>query len=373
MFFRTCIVLACCSIGMAAEKPRLALFPLAGDAKEELRDRAGFSVRAKLDRTGTYEVVDGPRMRELADLAKAPIGFDTKPAAIMDLGKLVEADVLVWGEMSNTDEGATMRLRVLDLREGKAEPRAITKVIKEPTDLRFVSEEILQTLKGVGSFEHPSEVAVQNDAMAEELWKKNPNLAPNPEFAAAGSWEGIYQAEKYGVQVSDRLPAQDKVVIYRMPGAKGEKANNVLAMRLSKFCAENNGLACLSDAIPIEADTRYRLSFRYRSDGPTLHVFVKGYTEFENLRGEKVQREIYRRQVPVTGATGGKWVTIVDELNPQQVAFPVQTLRIDLYAYLQPGTVMFDDIVLKAVGKQTRKAKDEAIDRPSTRAGASKP
>ena len=72
-------------------------------------------------------------------------------------------------------------------------------------------------------------------------------------------------------------------------------------------------------------------------------------------------REIYRRQVPPTDATDGKWVTITDELNPQHVVYPVQELRIDLYAYLHPGTVQFADIVLKAVGSQTRQAKDDAI------------
>jgi len=42
-------------------------------------------------------------------------------------------------------------------------------------------------------------------------------------------------------------------------------------------------------------------------------------------------------------------------------------LKIDLYAYLASGTVMFDDVVLKAVGEQTRDAKDKAIKAPVTR------
>jgi hypothetical protein len=142
---------------------------------------------------------------------------------------------------------------------------------------------------------------------------------------------------------------------------------NVLAMNLSRTAAENNGLACLSESIKIEPKTRYRLSFRYKSDGPKLHVFVKGYTMAKNLEGKLVEREIYRRQVPPTGKTNGEWVTIVDELNPQHPAYPVQYLKVDLYAYLHPGMVMFDDVVLKAVGAQTRVAKDKAIKPPATR------
>ncbi len=347
-------------------KSRIAFFPLWGDAKEELRERAGFSLRQKLDRTGLYDVIDGPKMLEVAAESKVPITAATPADAIIELGKLADAQILVWGDMNNTTHGTRLHLQILDLRQKDAKPRSIEKLIKEPTDLRFASEEILQTLPGVKPFEHPSEVSVVNDALAEQLWKTNPNLVKNGDFSAAGSWDAIYQSEKYAVTISDKLPATDTVNIYKMPQKPGQ-TNNVLVMTLSRTCAENNGLACLSDPIPIKPDTRYRLSFRYKSDGPTLHVFVKGYTIGENITGQKAEREIYRRQVPPTGASKGEWVTVVDELNPQHSAFEVQYLRIDLYAYLSPGQVLFDDVVLKAVGPQTHKAKDAAIKPPATR------
>ncbi len=360
--FRLALLICLLASVAHADKPRIAFFPLGGEAKEELREKCGFSLRAKLDRTGTYEVIDGPKMLEIAAEAKESIGFDTSADAIRELGKLVEAEVLVWGDL---DGANNMRIRILDLREQDPRPRQLKKTIKEPTDLRFVSEEVLETLKGVGKFEHPSEEGVTNDAAAAELWKENPNLVKNWDFSAAGSWQAIFEAQKYEVQVSDTLPAMDKVNIYRL--SEGGKVNHVLAMRLSRYCAENNGMACLSESIKIEPDTRYRISFRYRSDGPTLHVFIKGYTFQDNIKGEKVEREVYRRQVPPSGKTNGRWVTVVDDLNPQHVAFPVQTLRVDLYAYLTPGVVMFDDIELKAVGKQTRQAKDAAIKKPIER------
>lgn len=343
-------------------KPRVAFFPLGGDAKEELRQQCGLSLRLKLDRTGKYDVIDGPKMLEIAGEAKDPITFATATKDVIDLGKLADAQVLVWGELTNTADGARMKLKILDLRDADRRPLELTKVIQKPTDLRFVSEEILETLPGVGKFEHPVEEAVTNDAAAAELWKTNPNLVKNGDFSRPGMWKGIYQSEYYDVPLSDQPPAEDKVVIY--PVEENGTMNSVLAMKLSKTCAENNGLAALSERIEIAPDTRYRLSFRYKSDGPTLHVFVKGYTLAENVNGQKVEREIYRRQVPPTGATDGKWMTIVDDMNPQHVAFPVMWLKVDLYAYLSPGTVMFDDVVLKAVGKQTHKAADEAIKKP---------
>lgn len=350
--------------------PRVAFFPLGGDADEDVREKVGFSLRSKLDRAGGYEVIDGPRMQEIvAEADGGAITLATDEAKIKDLARLAEAQLLVWGEVSGKPGDRVVRLRLLDLREPGGKVREVSKAFKEPTDLRFLAESVLETLPAVAKFQHPSEEAVQRDERAEALWKTGPNLVTNGDFSQPGKWHAIYQSEKYEVEVSDVPPATDKVNILRLPAGKGPggKATNVLAMKLSRTCAENNGMACLSAPIEISRNQRYRLAFKYASDGPVLHVFVKGYTIVKGADGKPEEREIYRRQVPVTGATGGKWVEVVDELNPQHVTFPVQLLRVDLYAYLSPGTVMFDDVVLKHVGAPTRKAQDKAIDRPVTR------
>jgi hypothetical protein len=348
-------------------KPIVAIFPLAGDAKESARDRAALALRAKLDRTENFTVLDGYKMKDLAAQAKAPINFDATPEIIQDLASTEKPAILLWGDLN----GTTLRIKILDLRQGEtAKPLEITKPIKDPTDMRFATEQVLEAIQGVKPFEHPNEVAVQHDPKAEALWKTNPNLVPNGDFSDNGGWHGILMSEYYLAPISDELPQTDKIVIYKMPQENGQKPNNVLAMKMSKDTAENNGLACLSDSIKIEPKTRYRLSFRYKSDGPKLHVFVKGYTPGPNIKGETVDREIYRRQVPPTGDTHGQWIEVVDELNPQHSAFPVQTLKVDLYIYLSPGTVLFDDVVLKAVGEQTRDARDKAIKPPVTRPAA---
>lgn len=351
-------------------KPRIAVFPLGGDAPADLRDRTAFSFRAKLDRQGIVEVIDGPRMQDVASETQTAANFATTLAALKTAADAVEADLLIWGELTRQPDGSTkLRVHLADRRAG-GETKDVEKPIKELTDLRFAVEEALAALPRVARFEHPSEEAVQHDPAAEALWKTNPNLVANGDFSHPGKWQALYQAEKYEVVTQDQPPEVDKVVIQRLTEAGA--TNNVLAMKLSRTCAENNGMACLSQAIKIEPKTRYRLSFRYKSDGPVLHVFVKGYTLFPNIKGELVEREIYRRQVPVTGATAGQWVTIEDDLNPQHVQYAVQTLRIDLYAYLTPGAVMFDDVVLKAVGEPTRDAKDAAIKAAATRPRSAK-
>jgi hypothetical protein len=220
-------------------------------------------------------------------------------------------------------------------------------------------EELLATLPDV-EFEHPVESSITDDPAAKALWAKNPNLVVDGTFAEAGHWDGIYQSEKYPVEISDKMPELDKVSILK---AGGIDKRNALAFNLSLDDAQNNGLACLSDPIKIQPNTRYRIQFHYKSDGPTLHVFVKGYTLFPDAAtGQPTMRECYRRQVPPSGGTDGKWLTVIDDMNPQShQGFPVQELRVDLYAYLGAGTVLFDDVQLKAVGEQTHHPHDDAM------------
>lgn len=353
------------AIGSAAAddspaKPKVAVFPLGGNASAALKERVGFSFRAKLDRDGSYEPIPGPTINDL--VGDKVISLSTTPDVLKPIVDDEKPVILIWGELNDAGGGQTLKINVLDIREKDAKPHEISKTISDPTDLRFVVEQVLETIKGVKAFEHPIEQSVWDDAEARKLWAKNPNLVPDPDFAKSGLWTTIYMAEKYAAPISDQLPAVDKVCILKLPYEGGKEPHNVLAMRLSKDCAENNGMACLSEFIKIEPNTRYRLQFKYKSEGPSLHVFVKGYTMGPSaVSKETVKREVYKRQVPPSGATGGKWVTVVDDMNPQHPTWPVQYLRVDLYAYLTPGVVMFDDIELKSVGAMTDHAKDDSL------------
>jgi hypothetical protein len=359
-----------CSVGRAddADKPKVAVFPLGGSAPDDLREKVGFSLRAKLDRDGHYEPIDGPTMIDVASGADKAIDFQTDESTVEKLAKDQSAQVLVWGELDGGPQSPVLKIKTFDVNQPDPLPHEFTKTIAQPTDMRFVVEDILQTLEGVKKFEHPNEEAVQDDPKAREQFAKNPNLVINGDFAQDGSWEALLESQDYVPPMSDSLPEEEKVVIYRTPD--GVPTPRVLAMNLTKRVAENNGLACLSAPILIQPNTRYRITYRYRSDGPTLHVFVKGYTTLKNIEGKMAPRECYRRQVPPSGATDGKWVTVVCDLNPQHVAYPVETLRVDLYAYLSPGVVMFADVQLKAVGEQSEHAADDAIKPPA--AGPSK-
>lgn len=349
-------------------KPKVAIFPLSGTCGDDLRQSVGFSLRMKLDRDGAYDAIDGPVMEDLASDAKTPVDFDTQPAIVKDLASDEHPAILIWGNLDQVaGEQGRLRLKILDLRDPAGKVREISREIQRPTDVRFVVEGILQTLPGVKEFAHPSEEEVHHDADSDAAWAKNPNLVIDGDFSKEGHWTALYMSEKYLAPFSDALPATDKVVIYRQPNVPGFET--VLAMKLSTGAAENNGMACLSDAIPIEPGVRYRIQFDYKSDGPTLHVFVKGYVKGQDIAGKPALREVYRRQVSPTGATNGEWKTIESDMNPQNIAYPVDCLKVDLYAYLTPGTVMFDNIQLKAVGQQTAAdvMNDPAFTKPATR------
>lgn len=342
------------------ERARVAVLPLAGDAEAALKERVSFSLRSKIDREGTYEAVAGVEVVEAWGEVPPPT-VQSEPTFFVNHLKSLSASVFIYGRLDGTIRDGTLVVAVWDARSGGS-PKVIEQRLSAPTDLRFASEGILEALSEVGAFEHPREEAVRQDAASDARWRDNPDLVVNGGFDNPSDWEGIYQSERYVVPLHDTPPAPDQVAIWRM-----EDGEKVLAMHLSRTAAENHGLACLSGAIPIEPQRRYRLQFRYRSDGPKLHVFVKGYTRAKNARGRWVMREVYRRQVPSSGATDGRWVVVTDDLNPQHPVFAVTELRIDLYAYLHPGRVLFDEVVLKAVGEPAHPASDEALDAPVTR------
>jgi hypothetical protein len=355
----------CAAAGAASPttRPRVAVFPIAGSAAPSLRQQLAFALRSKLERGGQYDVLDGAIMDELAAAGPRPLNLATAPAALVELGQLVRASIFVWGEANTRDGTTQIDLRLLDTRQSNASPQAITQTLRQPTDMRFVVEAVAEHLPNV-AFDRPVEQSVWDDATAQRLWAEGPNLVYNGDFGKPGQWLLLYQSRREVIQHAAGPPAPDNAAMIPHPEASGRR---VLAMNLSRTAAENNGLACVSDPIEVATGMRYRLAFRYRSDGPALHVFVKGYAMVAAADGTRTEREVYRRQVPPSGPTSGRWVQVVDDLNPQNPSLPVQFLRIDLYAYLQPGAVLFDDVVLKAVGSATRQAQDEALDRPATR------
>jgi hypothetical protein len=353
----------------AAPKPKVAVFPLAGDADQDKRDAVGFSLRTKLDKDGHYEPIDGPTMADYAAAAAKPVDLTTDVKTLTDLVKDDAPVILIWGKLDA--KGPTLTVNVVDLRTADKTVHTISKPIAKPTDMRFVVEDVLKTVPGVGPFGHPVENEVTDDQASRDAWAKNPNLVPDGDFATSEPWRALLEAQDYHPPISESLPGVDKVVIYqKKKDAKTaavsevhayDGGDSILAFNLSKETAENNGQACLSSPFDIKPNTRYRLQFRYKSAGPNLHVFVKGYVKGKDIAGKDAEVQCYECQVPPSGGTKGQWKTVVCDINPQSPNGPPAFLKVDLYAYLSPGRVEFSDIEVKEVGAPTRKAVDEAL------------
>jgi hypothetical protein len=288
-------------------------------------------------------------MQEVTEALEPAVSVASDVPQVRPIAEAVGAAVVIWGSADGSPQSGTIQVKILDLRHEPIQPpQQITCELAASTDLRFAAERIVEALPDIAPIAHPDEEAVHRDAESDRLWATNPNLVRNGDFGRPENWEAIYRADRYAPPAKDALPEPDQVAVSRV--SVDDKMERVLAMNLSKTAAHSKGLACLSDPIKIRPQMRYRLSFRYQSDGPQLHVFVKGYAPLRDINGQIVPREVYRRQVSPSGATGGQWQKVECDLTPRHPAHEVAELRIDLYAYLRPGTVLFDDVVLKAIG-----------------------
>ncbi len=132
--------------------------------------------------------------------------------------------------------------------------------------------------------------------------------------------------------------------LVRWTTERGNAANKVIRFTLDRDVAENEGVMYYSDFFPVEEGATYRFQCRWRSTAPAAKVFIKCYDADETGR----RREVYRSQQNLQGP-GGKWNTQTEDFTPKHTKYSPKWGRVMLYAYLSPGEVEFDDVVVKQV------------------------
>ena len=202
------------------------------------------------------------------------------------------------------------------------------------------------------------------DPMAEENWKNNPNLVKGDFQSGVGQtpqgWDKVAGQQ--------REPLGNLV---RWTPENGNPSNRVVHFTLDRNVAENEGIMYYSDYFPVVEGAKYRFQCRWRSDGPAVKIFVKCYDdegspyrpksatgarapigrqpgEDDYVPRSKQRREVYRSQQNLKGPTG-VWNTHTEDFTPRHVKYTPQWGRVMLYAYLRPGMVEFDDVVVKQV------------------------
>jgi len=324
------------------ESPTFLVLPITSDEKG-LGEQVRFMLRAKARRLGA--VVFDP-----SSVAEALAGETVTPATPTDrLAQLARdrfgADIAVVGHVAGAGP-YEVRLRVV--YPGR------------PTDARLVEKTLACTYHQVIPLEVAKAVYevlgipippdpwrdLRGDPDIQRRWHDGPNLVANPGFEQATA-AGDGPASRRGRGPASWQPVETEMAWVDNPDGPGK----VLLYRMSAATAGAYGLDFYSDWIPIEPGAVYRFSCRYKTLGPTVKIFLKGYRPFEAQDGQPPQRrETYRRQVHPSGGPG-EWHAVEADFVPSATR-PEHTptfLRVDLYAYWPAGAVYWDDVVLKKV------------------------
>jgi hypothetical protein len=318
----------------------------------------GDMIWKKLSRDGGFVVPES--MMDVRDYCES---HKLRPSPEMDLDtmkKIVEGDfgghIGIWGSVERAPgtEGEIYDL-VLKCVDFSAKPQPNV-IYEKKARTNSVSEiphvyvkEMLDALAGRQATD-PARL----DQAAEENWRRKPSLVSGDfEQGADGvpkGWDKVagqqreplgklvkWTAEKGGKGDSPLLPEKGTV-----PFSAGK--NKVVRFTLDRNVAENEGVMYYSDFFPVEEGAKYRFQCRWRTDGPTVKMFLKCYDEDETGR----RREVYRSQQNFKGPNG-TWNTHTEDFTPRHTKYTPKWGRVMLYAYLTPGEVEFDDVVVKQI------------------------
>lgn len=346
----------------AAEKPTIAVLPFSAPSAEEreLGDKARFALAAKISRDGAYDRKDAAEVDDTISALMIPVAEATPSAEeIKKIAETLKVDRVIIGQV----QGRQVTAWLYEADQKLATTRATIPGGKESPKLTY--EKMLADLLAL-KFEHVREIECDHsDPATEKRFAERPNLCPDPGFEEAArtpakkaaQWGAILGPDRYNPPVINSgavadLP-QDRVAVV----ARADGSGHFLLMRMGKGVSESNGLACESVWIPVENGAKYRFTVRYRSTGPRLRLFLKGFAVKGDQYGDKsdpeaVRREYYRFQV-LPREKNEDWELIEADFTPESEKnhdYPkVQWLRVDLFIYLHPGDVQFDDVVVKKI------------------------
>jgi hypothetical protein len=173
----------------------------------------------------------------------------------------------------------------------------------------------------------------------------------------------------------------------------GNAANKVIRMDIPKGVAESTGVLYYSEFIKITDGATYRFQIRYRTNGPSPKVFIKGYDlmaseyvaagkartlnaseqrKYGSMRTphgslgakpddpvlptEMQYRECYRSQQNLKGPQN-TWNVQTEDFTPRHTKYSPKAVRIMLYGYLAEGLIEWDDAVIKEVVPATTTAR----------------
>ena len=199
-------------------------------------------------------------------------------------------------------------------------------------------------------YHRPPEQARTSDPAAEANWIKNPNLVVGGDFqTGAGGmpkgWESVAGQKREPLGKLVQWVSED-----------GNPQNKIIRFTFDKAVAEEEGVMYYCDHFPIQEGATYRFQCRWKSNGPSAKVFIKCYDDVSttykkdtgNSSTPAQRREVYRSQQNFKGPEN-TWNTHTEDFTPTHTRYSPKWGRVMLYAYLRPGVVEFDDVVVKQI------------------------
>ena len=321
-------------------------------------------------------VVTMDAMQDVRDLCSANNIHITLATPLDEVRKVVrdqfDAQVGVWGSIERAPgtDGEIYDLTIKCVDFSGPEPVVVYEKTARTNSVSEVPHLYVKEMLDKLCNRQPGQPS-SPDPDAEERWKSGPNLVVGGDLEKGTKgvplgWEprGGHYREPLGDQVK------------WIPEA-GNPSNHVIRLTVSKAVAESETLMYYSKEFPVAAGATYRFQCRWRSNGPTVKVFIKCYDEMgtdyerettavkqdpadpsssQNAPKGQQRREVYRSQQNLKGPNN-TWNVQTQDFTPKHTKYTPRWGRIMVLIYLTEGVVEFDDFVVK----QIVPAKAEAV------------
>jgi hypothetical protein len=346
----------------AAEETSIMVLPFTGDEKG-LGDKVREMVRTKARRLGAV-LVEPPSVPpgtgagpgSAAVIGATQVSVDSNATALAAWGiGYTKADIVVIGQVLGA---GPYTVRLVSVRTDDRQDSGNQDRTYRASKLEALAVEMSRAVYDLLGMLPPADAAklLRADAAVERRWRDAPNLVTADSFPDAGpKGDAPGSTVTYwtlGALILDKpgTPAPKGTTPPVTWADNPDGSGKVLKFDLPREGAESYGLPFYSDWIRIEPGATYRFSCRYKTLGPALKVFLKGYHPFGPDSPMTPRREVYRRQVHPTGPAG-QWNTVTADfvplaMNPDQAP---TYMKVDMFAYLRAGVVYWDEIVLKKV------------------------
>jgi hypothetical protein len=277
----------------------------------------------------------------------------------------------VWGEVRPQGEGLTMEVRGLDTERTADDPDAaragltLAKTYRaaQPQLVNPAQDEILLDLSGRRKPAVP-EANPERDAKVPTV---GPELVKNGGFEAGDKtpdgWQRIDGLTTFWVAGPTGKCLKINTDVYEnqwndwqkkfQAGATADQAPEARPTSGAKYdtVAGNYGVAFDSDPIPVVPGKTYKVTIGYRGKTDELFfpkLFIRGWGTVD---GQK--RVLYDAYLAMRSKSGGKeWESNVRLITiPADTKWPIEFVKLKIYAYWPPGTYYFDNVSLKEAAR----------------------